>query len=169
VQALAGLTRLETLSLRWCRNITDGGIAPLTSLSNSLTTLHVDGCLCISDAAFAAISHLTNLVTLHAASTAVTDGGLYQLRNLPKLTHLSVANCSGVTHLALTLLPNGLETLNLARCGGVDATTGDELLALPPRLTSLNLLYCRPTMNAAIAALRDAAPNLQILSGPCDA
>lgn len=48
VQALAGLQRLQSLSLHCCRGVTDAGLAPLAASLTSLTSLNLSGCCHVS-------------------------------------------------------------------------------------------------------------------------
>mmetsp|Transcript_13724 Transcript_13724/g.35258 ORF Transcript_13724/g.35258 Transcript_13724/m.35258 type:complete len:242 (+) Transcript_13724:175-900(+) len=164
VASLVALSSLTSLSLRWCRRVGDAGVAPLAALAPTLTSLHLDGCLALGDAAFAAIAQLRRLTALDAASTAVTDAGVARLGALPALVTLSLANCGGVTATSLPALPPSLRSLNLARCGALDAVQPDALACLA-HLAQLNLLYCRPSLRAAIAGLHAANPAMEIHAG----
>ena len=73
-----GLAKLETLSLRDCRNITDAGLVHLKDLT-SLQSLNLMKTQ-ITDAGLVHFKGLTNLQKLHLSFTQVTDAGIAELQ-----------------------------------------------------------------------------------------
>lgn len=131
LQGLAGLERLEMLTLSQCRNVQS--IAPLASLHN-LQKLDLVCCTGLKDPdAFEPLSHLRNLRALSLeectglASTASLSG-------LTNLAYLDLTRCDRLDGEPSLLGLMGLQSLkevNLDGCGGL-AT--DDVLWLEERL-----------------------------------
>ena len=85
---IAPLTKLESLDLRGCIQITDKGLANLKGLKD-LKTLRLQT-PSITDAGLASLAGLTSLETLILRQTDITDTGLVHLRKLRRLKELSL-------------------------------------------------------------------------------
>ena len=131
---------------------------PLVSVDYHLQGKAVD------DAALAALTPLAQQLTwLNLAGTGVTDAGMAQLEQFPKLTRLHLENTTvgdaGLAHLAK------LEHLQYVNLYGTAVT--DAGLAHLHQLPNLQKVYLWQTgvTEEGVKALRAAQPDLQINTG----
>ena len=138
---------INTLSLRYCKNITDENIGHLRFL------IDIDlSCTRITDEA---LIHLTNIEILDITGCQITDKGLTNLSKFSKqLTNLNLSYCYGITDkglMDLGLLK--LEHLDLSECSGI---TMDGVLALNYEyLKYLNLTFCQNVIGYDFHCLRN--------------
>ena len=181
LKPLAGMTKLEDLTLYQLFGITDEGLANLSGM-NALTSLslcdnringsglqHLSGAkgltqlnISETDTNNDGLVHLkdhTSLERLDLWLTPIDDEGLKHLEGLKNLTWLSLAqtNISNDGLESLTKLEN-LQNLNLQ-----EAKIDDEglmQLASLKNLTTLNVSGIPKVTNEGIAALKEKLPNL---------
>lgn len=113
IPQVAKLPATRTLSLSFCRGVTDAGLNGLKGLTNLRTlTLSDTG---ITDGAVKSLGTLTGLANLGLKGTKVTDKGLAGLSKLHQLLDLDLEGTAvtdeGLTHLIPLF---GLEVLNLS-------------------------------------------------------
>lgn len=148
---LAGLARLEVLSVSIHPGASDAGLARLVAALPRLRALGA-GSTGFGDRALAAVSGRESLTALAIPDTRVTDAGLSRLE-LPALRRLDLRSCARITGLGLAGadLP-ALRTLTL---GGTAA--GDDALAFAagtPDLRELDLEGCDAVTSRGLAHLR---------------
>jgi Leucine-rich repeat (LRR) protein len=108
---LQTMTKLSTLSLYACGQITSEGIKHL-ELLKSLTSLDLGSNHQLTDAWLVHIQSLTNLTHLSLRNDAgVTDAGITQI--LQKLTNLTSLDLNGNVQITDAILPSLLELTNL--------------------------------------------------------
>ena len=126
---------LEHLDLNGC-NITDAGLALLPHFTK-LHTLDLSGCKNITNAGLAHLQKFTNLEHLDLNGCNITDAGLRYLQDLP-LETLVLSFCSNITDAGiahLQVLP--LQNLDLSYCRNITDEGLRYLLEL--HLRKLNL------------------------------
>ena len=100
--AVAQLTHLTELGLRFCKGLTD--IASIGKLQR-LETLDLKGCSGLSDAIMSFVQQLHSLRSLDVSySQQLTDDGLLKLTAMKELRHLAVTNCPEVSEACLDTL-----------------------------------------------------------------
>jgi len=104
--------RLQSLSVRHGKQLTDGGVLAAVPFLRSLRSLNLEG-VALGDAGVEALAQLESLEELDLRFVAVTDRGLRALGKLTRLKRLHLRStdmtCAGLTD-ALTTLPR-LESL----------------------------------------------------------
>ena len=116
LQALEGLTLLQSLDLRLCDKITDAGLRSLEGLT-SLQSLGLRGCDKITDAGLRSLAGLTTLQSLDLYRCGqITDAGLRSLAGLTSLQSLDLSYCDEITDAGLRSLAGltSLQTLYLS-------------------------------------------------------
>jgi len=88
MEIFRSLSSLEHLTLNGCRQLTDAGLAHLSSLSQ-LRLLSLHG-VRMTDAGVPPLTELSNLEVLTLSQTQVTDAGLLPLTKLPKLNDVDL-------------------------------------------------------------------------------
>jgi uncharacterized protein (TIGR02996 family) len=114
---LAGLTGLRSLSLEYCRELTDEGVASLAELSG-LERLSLRQTT-VSDAALAPLARLTRLRSLDLSGNhRLTGTGMAFLKGLPHLRRLDLFDCAGLNKKDLPHLAEltQLRELDVSRC-----------------------------------------------------
>jgi hypothetical protein len=133
------LAVLRRLDLGGCSNITDAGLASLSSSLTGLQTLNLYGCRNITDAGLSSLSSsLTGLQKLSLSSCEnITDAGLSSLSSsLTGLQTLDLEDCYKITDAGLSSLSSsltGLQTLNLWGCDKI-TDAGLASAAFPPHV-----------------------------------
>ncbi|KNC55706.1 uncharacterized protein AMSG_12420 [Thecamonas trahens ATCC 50062] len=134
---------LTSLDLNGCFNITDAAVVALAGGCPNLTSLRLYNCSNITDAAVVALA-----------------GGC------PNLTSLGLRNCSNITDAAVVALTGGcpnLTSLYLNNCSNITDAAVVALAGGCPNLTSLDLCNCSNITDAAVVALTGGCPNLTSL------
>ena len=100
--------------------ITDRSTQTLTKMTK-LKTLEMEGCVEVTDEGWKNLMTLTNLRSLNISSTKVQDGGLVILGHFPELRYLEVANCyvSECQAVRQMTLATKIKHLNVSRVPGV--------------------------------------------------
>jgi hypothetical protein len=139
--ALSKLTELRTLSVACCYELTDASIKQL----HGLHALHMDGCSQITDRAFAGIAARMNaLNTLSAGGCFnLTDASLAELMRCPELRTLNVRACielrGGFEHATCS---RTLLTLDMSSCVQLQDASVLNALRTLTSLRSLSLSNC---------------------------
>ncbi|KHG09060.1 F-box/LRR-repeat 16 [Gossypium arboreum] len=89
--ALSGLVNLMKLDLEKCPGI-HGGLIHIKGLTK-LESLSIKWCNCITDADMKPLSGLTNLKSLQISCSKVTDFGITYLKGLQNLSVLNLEGC----------------------------------------------------------------------------
>ena len=109
--SLSSLTGLQTLNLRECGKITDAGLSSLSSLTG-LQTLNLNYCYKITDAGVSSLSSLTGLQTLDLAyCDKITDAGVASLSSLTGLQTLILYDCDRITDAAVSFFSSTVKIL----------------------------------------------------------
>ncbi len=151
--AVGEVGSLEVLEVGRCAGITSRGLHHLGGLEH-LSTLGLAG-TAIDDGALGALRELPALSSLDLAETQITGEGLVQLAGLPALWSLNLYGCVHLRAEGLRALRRlrTLSDLNLGRCGLLT----DTALALVRPLTSLTTLALEglPITDAGVLYLLD--------------
>ena len=142
LQHLSSMKALEAINLEDCRSLTNVGLTHLAGLKNlrtlSLRSTQVD------DKGLAVLSQSLALETLILEFTRVRGPGLVHLKNLPKLSVLTLnpnRNTADKTKIDLSTLADGFSGLQALKVGGNELT--DEHLASVGTVKSLRRLTFR--------------------------
>ncbi|NQU23826.1 MAG: hypothetical protein HQ567_21300 [Candidatus Nealsonbacteria bacterium] len=109
---IAGLSKLEELSLHNCPNITGSGLKHLAGLPNlRVLYLHNSG---VTDDFLRHVSSLSHLKTLEIESTRIGDEGIEHLATLKRLRRLYVTN-TNATEQGLAKLRKALPGCEISR------------------------------------------------------
>jgi len=160
---LQNLPHLQSLHLKWCKNLTDAGLAHLAPLVN-LQSLDLKYCKNLTDAGLAHLAPLVNLQSLDLSDCKnLTDAGLAHLAPLVNLQMLNLGSCykltdAGLAHFAPLV---NLQMLDLSWCQNV-TDAGLAHLAPLVNLQSLDLSGCYKFTDAGLAHLAPLV-NLQSL------
>lgn len=192
VALLSPLTRLTSLHLDTCENLTDSGVKSLKELP--LRSLALSNCSQITDTGIKNITEFKNLQhlllsqnkkltgnCLHTLSTLsnlhsltlndwphFTDDDLEKLvRYLPGITSLNLSGCrqltdQGIAHL--TLLTQ-LKSLNLSGCDKL-SSTGLKHLSTLTHLEELNVSHCYNVTDECLQSL-NALPLKRLYLNHC--
>lgn len=140
---LAGLSRLEQLSLRGCSRLTGAGLAQLGCLRRSLTMLNLSNCTGLTDDCLAALAAaLPQLATLNLQGcSGLGDEAISHLVNMPHLRHILLPG--GVTDGSMFMLAEmpALERVALRGCRHV-STAGIYVLLQRPGLKRVVISKC---------------------------
>ena len=142
LQHLASLKALEGINLEDCRTVTNAGLAHLATLKNlrtlSLRSTQVD------DKGLTVLSQSLALETLILEFTRVRGPGLVHLKNLPKLSVLTLnpnRNTADKTKVDLSSLSDGFSALRALKVGANQLT--DAHLSSASGLKNLQKLTFR--------------------------
>ena len=128
LSALAQLTRLTELSLRFCKGVVPSDLSALSCLER-LKSLDINGCLACTDASLGCLHPLKGLRQLNIGfNKQLTDAALKQLVGLTHLQHLLLNNCPLLTEAALDLLLTALPSL--AKMTTTESHDAEQLLML---------------------------------------
>jgi hypothetical protein len=133
-------TKIKTINLSDCKQITDEGLKNLTNA----TTIDLSGCRNITDAG---LEHLTNATTINLTfSQKITDAGLAHLTNA---TTIYLGYSHNITDEGLAHLTNAT-TINLSGCKQIT----DKGLAHLTKATTIYLINCDQITYEARETLR---------------
>ncbi|XP_007477208.2 F-box/LRR-repeat protein 2 isoform X2 [Monodelphis domestica] len=164
--------RLQELTLRSCRDISNEAVATLCRQQRGLTSLDLSGCSELADGALLAVSRgLQGLRHLRMEKLQrLTDAGFLALHRLQELRSLDIAECCLVNGRELVKaleFPKGplphLASLRLAYCSLLkDASVVS--LAQGPLRSSLKLLDLSSCMSLTDSSLLAISANLPLLT-----
>ncbi|DBA85851.1 hypothetical protein WJX77_011838 [Trebouxia sp. C0004] len=124
--ALAQLSRLTELSLRFCKGVVPTDLSAVGCLER-LKSLDINGCLACTDASLGCLHPLKGLRQLNIGfNKQLTDAALKQLTGLTRLQHLLLNNCPLLTEAALDLLLTALPSL--AKMTTTESHDAEQLL-----------------------------------------
>ncbi|XP_058623286.1 F-box/LRR-repeat protein 20 isoform X2 [Onychostoma macrolepis] len=164
--------RLEDLSLRGCKELTDYSMEILCKQQNGLRTLDLRACTELTSRTVLAVA--TELKELQSLSLSqdwkITDKGLAELMMLPCLRSLDLSEC---LHVSGADLVKGLsspqpraqlETLSLRNCTYIRDTVMFSLTQLLGRnLRELDLTSCVYLTDLSVRAIATYLPALVVL------
>ncbi|PKA64853.1 F-box/LRR-repeat protein 3 [Apostasia shenzhenica] len=112
LRSLSKCSKLNTLEIRGCSQISDCGLATIAEGCREIAKLDLKKCYDISDIGMVPLAHLCcSLRQLNLSYSSVTDVGLLALANTSCLQSLTILHLTG-------LMPKGLAVALLA-CGGL--------------------------------------------------
>lgn len=162
-----GCQKLQHIALRNRRGLGDSGVVELVKHASDLSYIDLTGCSKVSDRAVAEIGNLTSLSVLCLRSCfLVTDIGLTHLANRPSsriLTVLDLSECDQITDAGvceLKMLPC-LEKLSLADCGPKVTDVGVSAIASIDSLRSLDLSWLINLSDATLFELSRKCKKLE--------
>jgi hypothetical protein len=102
------LPDLESISLGWCDEITDGGLAHIVGM-RTIKTLHLESCPKITDAGLRELIKAKNLTSLDIRGCPnVTDEGIQQLGAKKNWELILLGGCPKITPQGVTKLQAAL-------------------------------------------------------------
>lgn len=140
---LAKMPSLRELNLRTCEKISDSGMAYLAEGGSRISSLDVSFCDKIGDEALIHVSQgLFHLKSLSLSACDISDDGIVKIaKMLHDLETLNIGQCSGITDKGLHAIADSMKKLrciDLYGCTKI-TTIGLERIMKLPELTSLNL------------------------------
>ncbi|XP_016116956.1 F-box/LRR-repeat protein 3-like isoform X2 [Sinocyclocheilus grahami] len=164
--------RLEDLSLRGCKELTDYSMEILCKHQNGLKRLDLSACTELTSRTVLAVA--TELKELRSLSLSqdwkITDKGLAELMTLPCLRRLDLSECLHVSGADLVKglsspQPNAqLETLSLRNCAYIrDAIMFSLTQLLSRNLRELDLTSCICLTDLSVHAIATYLPALVVL------
>lgn len=132
---LSRLQHLESIDLSNNSPLADDFLTALTKLPE-LTSLSLRNIPAITSNGIITIGALTNLTELDLSGTPIVGMGWLTLRNLTRLTHLSVRDC-GLDDHNLNNLCNALPELNMIDIRGNMLLNSQAILDAYPRINAI--------------------------------
>jgi hypothetical protein len=161
LSALRRFTRLEYLSLAWCRRLTTEGMGSLVSLGPDLRHLDIEGCPVPSEAVLAAVCR-TGLESLLISCTRLTTSGLASIAtHSTRLRRLELACCRHLTTIAdLARIGGNLRQLELDGC---TVAACQDIATHCPNLRHLSIAWCDGVTDDGVIDVATRLPGLQYL------
>lgn len=175
---IRALQNIESLSVRGPDIVDWAGFMRTRNLT-SLNATRVAATLTMT-VMLSYVSSLTSLTLGEESKASITDLALYQLRDLPFLSRLTLIECDGLRDFSITSL-RSLDYISISSCDAIEAkelapltrlselslirccAVGDAGLAelgRMPSLTSLHVSGCEAITGAGLQSLMDARPDL---------
>ena len=159
--------RLQSLSLSYCREITDTGVITISEHCTNLKSLNLGDCCEITDASIISIStHCTELQLLNLENCQITDACIISIStHCTKLESLSIESCDLITDASIISISShctGLQLLNLWCCQQI---TDVSIISISIHCTGLKKLFVRCTAitDASLIAIVKNCTGLQLL------
>jgi serine/threonine protein kinase len=168
IEDLRSVPGLHEISLRWCDQVSDLGLARLRGLPH-LTALDLSGCQRVTEVGLEHVAVLVHLERLHLAScTQITDVGLTRLRNLAELETVGLSGCRNVTDAGMADVGafTQLRRLSLGRCEQVTHKGLAHLRGLH-RFRALHLSSCPQVSVAMLAEVQGLTRLVTLLLDSC--
>ena len=162
-------TRLQSLSLRHCDEITDAGLVIISEHCTNLKSLHLQGCDEMTDTSIISIStHCIGLQSLNLdCSRKITDASIISIStNCTGLQELNLQGCHQITDASIMSISThctGLQSLNLAGCLQITDASIILISTHCTGLQSLNLHSCREITDICIISISQNCTGLKEL------
>lgn len=169
LRVLVDSKKLHTLSLAYCRRLTDDGIVCISQCLPALKTLSLEGCRCLSDRSLLSISGLVSLRELDLCQCdLITDVGFKYLENLRNLSTISLGWCRNVTDKGidtLTMQPGRATTIRVIRLARLTGITdvGITYIGRLSSLERLDLSGCCSVTSVALGSTLEKLTKLETL------
>ena len=160
-------SKLQTLHLAHCSNITDASVLKVARRYSNLQSLDLEGCWNITDTSMSEVARrCSNLQSLDLTCCRnITDASLLEVaRGCSNLQSLNLYMCQKITDVSLLEVArecSNLQFLNLTFCQNI---TGRGSFAEMGRLQSLILRGCQNITDASVLELARGCSNLQSLN-----
>ena len=120
--------RLQSLTLKRCREITDAGLITISEHYPNLKSLTVDYCYQITDVSIISISvHCTALKSLHLSCYHITDASIISIsQNCTGLRKLNIAR-TAITDASLKAIAKNCTGLQYLDTDGCEKLSSDKL------------------------------------------
>lgn len=189
---LKALSKLKSLSLRYCGRVTDTGLAVLKDLKNlesltlygltsitsagvanlkghaKLKSLTLRSCNRVSATCTKTIATIKSLQSLNLVqSNWVTSTSLKDLKPLQELRELDLSYCSRITSSGVRYLRDlkKLETISLKSCTQI-SNIGLNYLSTMKHLREVDVNGVRVTSSTALRSLRTSLPEARVAGQP---
>lgn len=154
------------LSIAYCENVTDIGIAMLAR-HNMLTMLDISGCS-VSDYGASSLRQSPNIVYLSMAEcNLLTDIGIERMSKLENLKYLDISYCTNISDYGMKMLiyeKKCLTYLNIAGCKLITNNTLSSIASVCDYLLKLNVSEIRNISDKGIRFIRTGCKNLKYLN-----
>ena len=153
---LSKLSKLETLDISWCDQVTDISFAAVCSLSR-LKKLNIRRCSTITDHGLCSIQNLVHLESLDMANcNKITDVGFTAVGKLPLLKKLNISQCASISDHGLCGMQNliNLESLDMNSCDKI-TDFGFAAVCELPRLKKLDISWCSKITDHGLCGIRN--------------
>lgn len=142
----AGISGLRSCYLDMCRYVSDLGIIPLVTASESLLELELCYMPRLTDRSLLALSRsCLQLQTLELSFGNFSDEAIATIASLSQLRKLALCRISSITDSSVTRIAQGctlLQDLNLRMCEGVTSVSLFAILGHCHRLQQLHVFTC---------------------------
>ena len=160
---------LTYLSLAYCENVTDVGIAMLAR-HNSLHMLDISGCP-INDSGAGSLKQAQNLRYLSIAEcNLLSDIGIERMSKMENLSYLDISFCTNISDYGMKMLifeNKCLTTLNLAGCKLLTNSTLSSVASVCEYLQNLNVSENKNITDKGIRFIRTGCKKLKYLNLSC--
>mmetsp|Transcript_19858 Transcript_19858/g.45587 ORF Transcript_19858/g.45587 Transcript_19858/m.45587 type:complete len:320 (-) Transcript_19858:14-973(-) len=171
VDLCSSCRQLRCVDLVGVMTVSDEMLAAMHKLCASLRTVRLGGCVCLTAEAVAAfLKHAGhNLLELDLSGCPVNDFVVRELvANCKCLTHLSVAYCDDVSHMAWCVLFRSIKGLRILRMGRVTGVTDALVLIIAKHqggsLEELDIAGCQFVTDESVNYLSFRCHKLRTLS-----
>ncbi|KAL9382741.1 hypothetical protein Peur_025776 [Populus x canadensis] len=150
LKSISRCTKLSSLKLGICMNITDNGLKHIGSRCSKLKELDLYRSLGITDEGIAAVTFgCPDLEVINIAyNDKVTDASLISLSRCSRLRVLEIRGCPHVSSKGLSAIAVGcrqLTVLDIKKCFNINDNAMLSLAQFSQNLKQINLSYCSVT------------------------
>ena len=161
-------TGLQSLSLSWCRGITDSGLIAISEHCPNLKSLEFYNCHQITDASIISIStHCTGLKLLNLGCLQITDASIISISiHCTGLQSLNLADCDQITDASIISISSHCTGLQLLKIGGCDQITDVSIISISTHCTGLQSLHlnrCHQISDTGIIPISENCTGLKRL------
>ena len=163
-------TGLQSLSLRYCKEITDAGVITISDHCPFLQSLNLGRCQLITDASIISISiHCTGLQSLHLERChKITDDSIISISTYcTELQSLNLEGCHHITDGCIISISTHCIGLQSVHLGGSHSVSDASIISISTHCTglrSLDLWHCTQLSDASIISVSFHCTRLQSLN-----
>jgi hypothetical protein len=162
-------TRVESLSLRYCRAITDAGLVIISEHCTNLKSLNLRGCNQITDASIISIStHCMGLQSIYLwGCDQITDDSIISIStNCTGLQSLDLIGCKQITDtsiISISIHCTGLQSFTLWNCYLISDAS---IIPISENCTGLKEMFVSyiAITDASLIAIAKNCTRLQLLT-----
>ena len=146
---------LHELSLTNCIRVGDKSIQKLVNCSPNLAYLSIAYCENVTDVGIAMLATHPTLRMLDVSGCSITDYGAGYLRQSQKLEYLSMAECNLITDIGIERMANleNLKYLDISYCTNISDYGMKMLIYENKCLTHLNIGGCKLITNSTLTSI----------------